>query len=267
MFVLTLVSCQQQSQPPEVALPPVKQDQQQPTQTAKRSIQPAQESESPIEQPPPIHREEGRRNSLRVAERDKMILDVPIISQNPELKYGCEVTSLAMVLQYAGVQVDKMQLASQLPRDDDPIRRTPSGDITHWGNPHHGFVGDITGKRAGYAIFVEPLEKLMARYLPNRTVNLTGRDFDEILGHVKENKPVIVWTTGDFKAPDRWEGWKHKGEYIKTPLDLHAVVLVGYDPDFYYVNDPLTGNKAQKVNKASFLESWRALGKQALSYE
>ncbi|MEC2743817.1 C39 family peptidase, partial [Bacillus cereus] len=29
----------------------------------------------------------------------KIILDVPLISQKPELKYGCEVTSLAMVLQ------------------------------------------------------------------------------------------------------------------------------------------------------------------------
>lgn len=28
-----------------------------------------------------------------------------------------------------------------------------------------------------------------------------------------------------------------------------------------FINDPLTGNKAQEVNKQSFIESWNALGK------
>ncbi len=46
--------------------------------------------------------------------QEKVILDVPLISQKPELKYGCEVTSLAMVLQHAGIKVNKMQLANSI---------------------------------------------------------------------------------------------------------------------------------------------------------
>ncbi|MCV5434324.1 C39 family peptidase, partial [Escherichia coli] len=45
-----------------------------------------------------------------------MIENVPFIKQLPELPRGCEVTSLAMLLQYKGVQVDKMQLASEIHR-------------------------------------------------------------------------------------------------------------------------------------------------------
>ncbi len=41
-------------------------------------------------------------------------LDVPLILQKPELMRGCEVTSLAMVLQFSGVKVDKMELASKI---------------------------------------------------------------------------------------------------------------------------------------------------------
>ncbi|WP_376745628.1 C39 family peptidase [Paenibacillus sedimenti] len=200
------------------------------------------------------------------AEKETVLLDIPIIKQNPELKYGCEVTSLAMVLKHAGVKTDKLKLADELPKDEDPVKKTKSGDITRWGNPDHGFVGDITGKTAGYAVYAGPLEKLMMQYLPNRTVNLTRKSFDEVLAQLKKEKPVILWTTGDYKLPDRWESWKHGNEEIKTPLDLHAVVLVGFDQEHIYVNDPLTGKKAHKTKKDSFLESWKALGQQALSY-
>ncbi|MBP1930091.1 C39 family peptidase [Ammoniphilus resinae] len=207
------------------------------------------------------------KNQEKIISKQKIILDVPIIEQNPELKNGCEVTSLAMVLQYAGMKVGKMELAKQVPKDNDPVSKNSKGDITHWGNPAHGFVGDITGKNMGYAIFAKPLEKLMDRYLPNRTVNLTGKSFDTLLNQVQSKKPVLVWTTGDFKSPDRWESWTHGKEKIKTPLDLHVVVLTGFDSNYVYVNDPLTGRKNQKVDKQSFIRSWNELGKQALSYK
>jgi uncharacterized protein YvpB len=198
--------------------------------------------------------------------KEKVILNVPIIEQKPELKFGCEVTSLAMLLQYTGIKVDKMDLAKQIPKDDDPVSKNKSGDIIHWGNPNHGFVGDITGKNMGYAVYAQPVEKLMKRYLPNQTVNLTGKSFDTLLSQVQNQKPVLVWTTGDFKSPGRWESWNHGAEKIKTPLDLHVVVLTGFDSNHVYVNDPLTGGKNQKVSKQSFVNSWNALGKQALSY-
>jgi len=195
----------------------------------------------------------------------KKILDVPMVNQNPELKYGCEVTSLAMVLQYAGIKIDKMTLANQLQKDNDKLVRR-SGDIIKWGDPNIGFVGDMTGNGAGYAVFDKPLEKLMRNYLGDRVINLTGKDFSQLLKQIDNNKPVIVWTTGDHKLPDRWESWLHEGHKIKTPLDLHVVVLVGYDEGSVYINDPLSGDKTEKVNIQTFIGSWDALKKRALSY-
>jgi len=195
----------------------------------------------------------------------KVILDVPIIKQNPELKYGCEVTSLAMLLQYAGIQMDKMELARKI-QDDEPVIKDKNGNIIKWGDPNDGFVGDVTGKNAGYAVYVKPTERLMRTYLPG-TINLTNKPFDRLMNQVRHSKPVLVWATGDFKSPDRWETWRHHSKTIKTPLDLHAVVLVGFDEDNVYVNDPLAGKKANKINKARFKTAWNALGRQALSYQ
>src|SRR5574342_673296 len=100
------------------------------------------------------------------------MMDVPLINQNPELKYGCEVTSLTMMLNYAGVKVNKMELYRKVKKDGDPIRRSNNGDILRWGNPHEGFVGDMTGRNAGYAVFDKPIERLVNEYLPGRAVNL-----------------------------------------------------------------------------------------------
>lgn len=76
----------------------------------------------------------------------------------------------------------------------------------------------------------------MERYLPNRTVNLTGKAFNDALAQIKMDKPVVVWTTGDYKVPDRWESWKHGNKQITAPLDLHAVVLIGVQPRYVYIS-------------------------------
>ncbi|WML49424.1 C39 family peptidase [Neobacillus sp. PS3-34] len=198
--------------------------------------------------------------------KNHQMLNVVQINQNPELKYGCEITSTAMMLSYAGVKTNKMQLFYSVKKDPDPLIKSRNGDIIRWGDPDVGFVGDMTGRRAGYAVFDKPMVDLVNRYLPGRAVNLTNRPFDEVLLHVSKGYPVVVWTTGDFRLPDRWESWSHGRQTIRTPLDLHAVVLVGYDRHFVYINDPLSGRKQLRIEKNRFIASWKALKSRAVSY-
>ncbi|PGV48853.1 peptidase C39 [Bacillus sp. AFS037270] len=199
--------------------------------------------------------------------KQSTLLNVVLIKQNPELRYGCEVTSLAMVLNYAGVKTDKMDLYRRIQKDPDPLIKSASGNILRWGNPADGFVGDMTGRRAGYAVFDRPMVALINQKLPGRAVNLTNLPFDRVLAHVSSGYPVVVWTTGDYRLPDRWESWYHGKQFIKTPLDLHAVVLVGYDPNYVFLNDPLSGRKQVRVNKEQFIRSWKALQSRAVSYK
>ena len=74
-------------------------------------------------------------------QKNKIVLDVPLESQFDDvaLENGCEVTALSMLLQYYGYDTDKNELADEL--DYQPLY-TESGNH---GNPHLGFVGDITG--------------------------------------------------------------------------------------------------------------------------
>lgn len=193
------------------------------------------------------------------------LLDVPVVRQLPELYNGCEVTSLAMLLAAEGQSIDKMELANKLKKDPTPFKGSSLKQIHEWGNPNEGFVGDITGKQKGYGVYNGPLFELLQQYVSKGAVNLTGKDFAALEWVLSEGSPVVVWTTVSFKPTNRWVTWKNQDIPIEATFQLHAVLLVGYDEQFVYINDPLTGSKGQKINKAQFIESWKQLGSQAIT--
>lgn len=93
---------------------------------------------------------------------ESILLDAPVISQLPELPRGCEVTSLAMLLQYQGVSIDKMKLAEE-------VQKVPFSKDGFNGNPHDGFVGSMTSLgEPGLGVYSEPIYKLADQYLPGK---------------------------------------------------------------------------------------------------
>ena len=62
----------------------------------------------------------------------------------PDLPNGCEVTSLAMLLNYYGINVTKEDLAQK-------IAHVSSYDGNYRGNPNKGFVGYMSQKMAAGA--------------------------------------------------------------------------------------------------------------------
>lgn len=196
---------------------------------------------------------------------ESVLLSAPVIRQNPELPRGCEITSLAMLLQYYGHDVSKMELLPRMKMDPTPIVWNADGSIRSWGDPNVGFVGDITLKAKGFGIYHKALFPLLEEYVPS-AVDLTDQPFSEIEQRLAEGAPVMVWTTSRYTVPDNWVEWESDSGPIRVTFSEHAVLMVGYDADHVYLNDPLSGKAQVKVNKEQFIASWEALGKQALSY-
>ncbi|GAB6517581.1 C39 family peptidase [Bacillus cereus] len=190
-----------------------------------------------------------------------MIEDVPFIKQLPELPRGCEVTSLAMLLQYKGVQVDKMQLASE-------IHRVPFEQNGVRGNPYEGFVGNIyTKAEPGYGVYNQPIFNLAEKYVPEKVINLTGRDMQDIYKVISSGSPVWVIINTTFKplAESSFETWNTSSGEVKITYYEHSAVVIGYDQNFVYVNDPLKNNPRLAVPRAGFEKAWEQMGKQAIT--
>lgn len=194
---------------------------------------------------------------------EKVILsNVPLIQQLPELDRGCEVTSIAMMLQYAGITVDKMKLANEIKKVDfmnDGVR----------GNPNEGFVGNIyTFSESGYGVYHGPLFQLAKKYLPNKAVDLTGKSIEELYKSVKSGQPVVMITNAKF-APldeDEFTTWETNSGDVSITYNEHCVVLIGYDEEFVYIRDPLEDSLDVKVPRGKFEKAWMQMGSQAISY-
>lgn len=189
---------------------------------------------------------------------DSIVLDVPLIRQmdQPLLYNGCEVTSLAMILNYQGVKVTKNELA-------DNIKTVP---LTYSngkkGNPNVGFVGDMA-HGPGLGVYNGPVFELTKKYVGDRAVNLTGKPFSEILKEVGQGNPVWIITTSSFAPISVFQTWDTPQGKIKITFSEHSVAITGYDKDYIYINNPY-GGKNQKLNRDSFIKAWEQMGKQAI---
>lgn len=193
---------------------------------------------------------------------EQMMIDAPHISQKPELMRGCEVTTLAMLLQDAGVSVDKMTLSEE-------IKRVPFEENGVRGNIHEGFVGNMqTMDEPGLGVYHEPVAELAENYLPGKIKDMTGESFDSVLKQVEDGRPVWVIVTSTFdKLPEsEWETWETESGPVKVTYSMHSVLVTGFDEENLYVNDPLD-KKNRKLPREEFIAGWEQIGKQAITYE
>ncbi|MFD1851504.1 C39 family peptidase [Oceanobacillus bengalensis] len=160
---------------------------------------------------------------------EKLLLDVPLISQLPELPTGCEITAVTMMLRYKGCNADKVTLANEMPRATK--------------DPNNGYVGDPFTPD-GWTIYPSALIKLVEHYAGN-AVDLTAADIEKQL---TDEKPVVVWVSS------------------MHGFTVHALTLTGFDKGHFYYNDPWTTEKDVKITKLAFHNIWNGQSRRAISY-
>lgn len=193
----------------------------------------------------------------------EMLLDVPFIHQleEPSLINGCEVTALAMLLNYYAIDVDKNTLAKQI----EHVPLNYDSDLK--GDPNQGFVGSMTDEVLAMGVFVPPIERLAKKYITEnqQIVASTKTDLSDLLQQVAHGNPVWVLGSLDFVIPQEEDfiSWETPtGNYQVTPL-IHSGVIVGFDQKNIYINDPLYA-KNRAIERQQFEATFNAMGKQSL---
>ena len=151
-----------------------------------------------------------------------------MLLQSPELPTGCEITAMTMALRYAGLDADKVTMATEyLPCQPYKLYTGADGK-TYGPDWNHYFIGDPTTE-IGYVCGTGAILTAANRYLedvgnPLRAKDRTGARPEELYALVSQDIPVVVWVT--IRMGDRTPagGW--------------------YTEDEIVVADPITGRSA-----------------------
>ena len=192
------------------------------------------------------------------------IKNVEKIAQYPELPRGCEVTSLAMLLNYMDIAADKIALSEEIRKDKTPYS-VIDGKI-RFGNPHYGFVGSMTDRsEPGFGVYNEPIFDLLEKYAPNTSINMTGADFGDLKFFINRDVPVWVIINVTYqKLPEsEFITWRTSYGDVRVTYREHSVLITGYDEHRIYFNDPLMNTDSASYR--SFVECWEQMGRQAVT--
>lgn len=189
-----------------------------------------------------------------------VIKGVPLINQLPELPTGCEMTALTMLLQYNDFEYSKTQVADFTRKSSVPVLKN---GMWYGEHPNEYFIGSPYSKNA-YGTYAPNIARTIEKLAPGRSLNLTGKEFLEVLNMIDEGQPIVMWVTIDLAPPRKTLSWKTPAGKFQWIAPEHAVLVVGYDDSYIYANDPLTG-KQEKYPRDVFEMRWNSLGKQAVT--
>lgn len=171
------------------------------------------------------------KNLIQVREKDgNVLMDVPSISQLPELPTGCEITAITMMLQYKGVDKGAVQLANEMAR--------------HASDPDLGYVGNPFTK-SGWTVHPQGVLELIKTNAGNAQ-NLTGIALEELENKLAQETPVVAWMT-------------------MHGFTVHAITLIGFDSEYIFYNDPWTGGGNLKMTREAFMKNWKLQDYRAVS--
>lgn len=194
-------------------------------------------------------------------------LTVEAILQNPEFPNGCEATSLAIVLNYLGFDVDKETIAYEYLENE---AFTWENGYLYAPNPELAYAGDPASS-LGFYCFEKPVANAANLFLADnqstrRAAALYGASEEDLLNALDKGFPVIVWKSIDNNPPytsSNFSWYLRGSETVYIPYtNLHVLVLRGYTETEFLLSDPL--GQEETIERELFMELFTAFGGRAV---
>lgn len=198
-----------------------------------------------------------------------LILDAPYIDQSVRYPTGCESVSAVMLLQYLKIPVTVDGFIGQYL---DKKGFEERGGELYGPDPRNCFCGSPYDS-ASFGCYAPVIAKALDRVFQDldggrhKAVDETGTPLQELLKrYIDRGMPVICWACIDMKEPVTGPVWRllDTGEPFTWISNEHCMLLVGYDEERYYFNDPHNGNGLTGYEKGLLEQRWRAQHMQAV---
>lgn len=210
----------------------------------------------------------------------KKIIDVPYINQD-NIASGCEAISATMLLKFYGYQLSETNFT-----DNFLIRKNWSrvNGKNYGPDPNSAYPGDpylARGLNCGFGCYAPSLAKSINLVLDEKIHKanvLSNVELDDIVkNYICNDIPVLIWATMDMNPSKPSMSWtinyvdensSYKiGDTFTWIAGEHCLVLVGYDNDNYYFNDPYKNHGIISYNKELVKSRYNELGNQAVVIE
>lgn len=219
---------------------------------------------------------------------EKVIISAPYIDQSVRYPTGCESVSAVMLLQYLGIDITVDEFIKNYldKRDFKEVNGKIFGP-----DPRKCFCGSPYDEESFgcYApVIINAMEKVFTQKRSSKsgqpvykTVNECGTSLEELSEkYIDRKMPVVCWACIDMREPVIGPQWRlfDTGEIFTWVSNEHCMLLVGYDQENYYFNDPHNGNgligypreitekrhRAQYMQAVGVVEEQRSTGRSSL---
>lgn len=166
-------------------------------------------------------------------------LDVPYIDQSIKYPTGCESVTSVMLLRYLGYDVTVDDFIEKCLEKKDFVEK--DGQL-YGPDPREYFCGSPYDEES-FGCYAPVICKALKKVLDNdyAVIDETGTDMETLIKeYIDLEMPVVFWACINMQKPVEGPQWKllETGENFTWISNEHCMLLVGYDEDGYYFNDP-----------------------------
>lgn len=192
-------------------------------------------------------------------------IDVPYINQSVKYPTGCESVSTVMLLNYLGYDITVDEFIEE--KLEKKGFQEKEGSL-YGPDPYQYFVGSPYDPDS-YGCYAPVICKALKKTVSEEyeVIDETGAKLSELtVKYIDHEMPVIIWACINMRQPVEGPYWKlyGSGKEFMWISNEHCMLLVGYDEENYYFNDPYENNGVTAYPKEVVADRYRAQHSQAV---
>lgn len=195
------------------------------------------------------------------------LIKVPYIDQTERYPTGCESISAVMLLQYLGYTISPEEFIDRyLTKREFEFRQ---GRL-YGPHPEDAFIGSpYNNEKGSYGCYAPCIAAAIRRVTGERfSIRVERGQSMEYLLHtyIDRDMPVVFWATLNMEPSSPGITWRmaDRDGQFQWVNHQHCLLLVGYDEEKYYFNDPWMNAGCIGYGRALVEQRYLEMGTQAV---